>query len=143
MQVACTASGGSGGFGDTKTRSGGCQSHLWITQDLGFGITQDVCTKQCCSSSDCGSDTTFTCRTEQIGSGGPSVNVCYQDPFGSPAGSKPGGSSCGGDGDCRSGHCSSGRCDDFCCKDSDCASGTICLPQNLGGVYAGKCVVPS
>ncbi|MBS2019430.1 MAG: hypothetical protein JST00_41595 [Deltaproteobacteria bacterium] len=113
--------------------NGDCQSKLCGTSTILTnaitGTPGPICTKPCCTSTECPSD--FVCINAGTG-GGYCVpkGLAQRDPPGS-AGKGPG-ATCGSNRECRSGLCDiipaggpSKRCVDTCCGDSDC-TGTVC-----------------
>ncbi|WP_437803927.1 hypothetical protein [Sorangium sp. So ce693] len=84
-----------------------------------------VCSRACCSSSDCDPVRDAVCW---IPDGGGSGLCRIGREVGRPdVGTQLSGASCAAPGDCRSGICSGGACVDACCSDTSCAAnGAAC-----------------
>jgi hypothetical protein len=108
-----------------------CGDQLTITPELYTATKGNVCTKPCCSSSDC--DAGSVCFA--AGDGG---NYCVTpDVLGrSTPGAKKGGDTCAAGTDCRSGVCGAGgACEDTCCSipTAACAGATTCRFAKFAG----------
>ena len=102
-----------------------------------------VCSRQCCTSSDCDPDGAFVCWVPERGSGG----FCRAGAsVGRPEiGTAPTGAGCADEGrGCRSGVCAEGACTDTCCSDTNCAElGHTCqLVAGVSGGVAWECRPP-
>jgi hypothetical protein len=92
-----------------------------------YGIVGDsVCTRACCTSSDCDPRSDWVCWVPSNGDG----NFCRPaDEVGrGPTSTLLAGDLCDEGSQCRSGICTSGVCVDTCCSDTNCASaGARCV----------------
>jgi hypothetical protein len=115
-----------GQLGDPCASNSACASGLCgdsriLTEEVVTALGSIVCTKACCTSAECSSDS--VCFGTGAGSYCvPKRGVGYDGALGD----KQGGTTCAGNEECRSGICDVGRCVDGCCKASDCASGSTC-----------------
>ena len=120
-------------LGETCGRSRDCTEGLFCLDPKDFGGEgPPVCSRPCCSSSDCGEPTeSFVCWTPDLGGG----SFCRSTiSIGrASAGALEVGKLCSVDTGCRSALCSNGRCVDGCCADNDCvpAGGTCLLRANV------------
>ncbi len=100
-----------------------------------------VCTKTCCTSSDCRPG--FICYA--AGTGGDYCVPAASAPGPARAatpGAGAGGASCtSGGAQCRSGLCgANGKCLDSCCSDAQCTNGTSCALNTASGLTVFQCV---
>ena len=130
LGVAC-ASG-------SACQSGTCGSALLLTSNVQTPGGASVCTKPCCTSSDCDDSAVkgVVCY--------PSVGGDYcVDPMWigvkTGVGSVLAGNPCTRPGDCRSGVCTGSKCQDTCCLDSNCGNGTVCQYSVLDGAESYNC----
>lgn len=119
---------------DGDCKSNLCADSRFLSQ-AAFEKTRAVCSKTCCTSSDC--DAGFFCH-----SGGKGGRYCL--PMAKvgrgPQGAKVGGDTCTKGSDCRSGLCgATGKCVDTCCGDNQCKTGTVCRFADSEGVRQWTC----
>lgn len=88
--------------------------------------TSSICSRPCCSSSDCAPHSDAICWIPEQGGGGfcrPGRDVGRPE-----VGELPAGAPCSDSSECRSGLCVDDVCVDSCCSDTDCTAGTSCQP---------------
>jgi hypothetical protein len=118
--------------------SGICGTSTLLTSNVQTPGMESVCTKACCTSTECNDPTVpgFVCFPSVGG------NYCVNPTWiGLPAvdGMGTAGSTCGGAADCRSSVCAASVCQDTCCQDSDCGGGTVCQSSVLDDMTSFNC----
>lgn len=102
-----------------------------------FSKVGSICSKSCCSSTDCGQG--LVCQ-----SNGKGARYCVPSRAvgRSSQGTKSGGAACTGSEQCVSGLCTNGRCVDTCCVASQCQAPTECRFDALDGIRGWHCFAP-
>jgi hypothetical protein len=120
-------------------QTGLCGTSTLLTSNVMTPKGASVCTKPCCTSSDCDDPTVrgFVCYPSVGG------NYCVDPhwislPTVSGLGA-PGTPCMTGATQCRSGVCTGGKCQDTCCLDTDCMNNTVCQESVLDGVPSFNC----
>jgi hypothetical protein len=130
--------GGTGGvapgsLGAPCTGSGQCDATLFCANPNEHGAMAGgaVCTKSCCSSSECSPWTEGVC----FGAKGRYALCKPASLVGRPPpGAKDTGETCGSGAECRSGVCAGDVCQDTCCADSNCPGNlATCAYQAMQG----------
>lgn len=101
------------------------------------GEGRSVCTRPCCSSSDCNPRPDAVCWVPPKGRAG----FCRvgREVDRDEVGTRLAGEECSEDGDCRSGICSdTGVCVDACCSDTDCAATGMTCQRTTGLISSGS-----
>ncbi len=118
---------------DADCKSNLCADSRFLAQPT-FEKTRSVCSKTCCTSSDC--DAGFFCH-----SGGKGGRYCLPMAKAGrgPQGTKVGGDTCTQSTECRSGLCDGTKCVDTCCGDAQCKVGTSCVFAAADGTKQWTC----
>lgn len=136
------AASGPLGLGEKCRVDAECQSRICGTSTiLTTAVVQTsgpICTRTCCTSSDCPSG--FICYGGATGGNYcvPAAQASRQPP--STGGLGPG-VPCTANGQCRSGLCQT-RCVDTCCRAGDCVSGTTCRVKTVAAHDIWVCAAP-